>query len=94
MTTKTPDDINPNDPLLTADDAPHETRAVMRMFRKGFTPTEIKRELHYPNIGLKLMKEMEAVIEEESRANRQGVDIHDGGITPAQAREYLAEVEQ
>lgn len=92
MTTKTGDwDPDPNDPVLKADDAPHETRAVMRMYRKGITPTEIRRELKYPNIGPKLMREMEAALEEEGGANREGRLIHDSGITAKQAAEYLAE---
>ncbi|AKQ07648.1 hypothetical protein SEA_SMEADLEY_80 [Mycobacterium phage Smeadley] len=94
MTTKTPDDINPNDPLLKADDAPHETAAVMRMHRAGFTPTETRRTLKYSGIGTRLQRELEQAIESESVAHRAGREIHDDGLTIKQAREYLAEVEK
>lgn len=56
-------------------DAPHETRAVMRMHRSGHDGQTIMKTLRIT--GQSMVKQMQLAMDEEGAAHRRKVGIHD-----------------
>lgn len=71
-------DWNPDDPLLKAIRAPHETAAVMRWHRAKVPSQEIMKLLGYR--GTRLIKSLETAAEQEQAAHERGLEIHDALI--------------
>lgn len=68
-------DWNPNDPLLEADNAPHETAGVMRWHRAKVPSKQIMQLLHLR--GTQLIATLEKATKQESQAAERGLEIHD-----------------
>ncbi|AFF28472.1 hypothetical protein FDI11_gp27 [Mycobacterium phage Tiger] len=81
-TTKTNFDDPAERELLYADDAPHETGGVLRMFRGGMKGPQIAKELGLP-VGPQLSHAMQKALDQETYAKDRGVPIHDAGVQVA-----------
>lgn len=64
------------DQSLTSPDAAHETAAVLRMHRQGWSSAQICKALGLSPQGLKLA--IELALDEEGEAHRLGLPIYDG----------------
>lgn len=71
---------NPDDATLTDPKAPHETAAVLRMYRAGMTPPAICRILGMSK--RQLQHELQSGIDDENEAHRLGAPIHDSVASP------------
>lgn len=72
-------ELNPNDPALTADDAPHETSGTLRMHRNGVPSREIMSMLRLK--GTQLIGALTEAQRLEREAALSGRPIHASLIT-------------
>lgn len=68
----------PNDPLLTADDAPHEVNGTMRAWRAGHSPQALPGLLKMSSFGVHYA--MNKALGDEKAAEYLGLEIHDALI--------------
>lgn len=75
-----PRPLDPNDPLLTSPYAPHETGAVLRAQRGGFSGSTIAATFKMsPAL---VMAAMRRQLEAENDASRRNKYIHDARVKP------------
>ncbi|ALA48171.1 hypothetical protein AU152_gp58 [Mycobacterium phage Phlei] len=70
-----PRDWDPDDPMLKSPLAPHETAAVLRMQRAGFSGMETMSLLNMR--ATQLMGAVKKAMDDEQRAFNAGIPIHD-----------------
>lgn len=77
---RNPFESNPDDITLTVRKAPHETAAVLRLYRAGMIPPAICRVLGMSK--RQLQHELQSALDDESEAHRLGLPIHDAAVSP------------
>lgn len=73
-----PRDWDPNHRSLNSPFTPHESAAILRMYRAGVEKSKIMKLLKLR--GTQMMKAMERAMDCEGIASRSGVPIHDAKV--------------